>query len=75
MTGYILSPRARGDIEDIWNYTATNWGIDQAELYIRESRQLSSLSLLILEKAARVTRFALAITNTLSDHISFFTGW
>jgi toxin ParE1/3/4 len=36
MTGrYILSPRAQIDLDEIWNYTAKRWSIDQAELYIR----------------------------------------
>lgn len=32
----LLSPRAHGDIEHIWQYSAQNWGIEQAELYIRQ---------------------------------------
>lgn len=30
MTGYILSPGAKGDIREIWDYSARNWGADQA---------------------------------------------
>ena len=29
-----LSPRAQADVEDIWDYTARTWGIDQAETYV-----------------------------------------
>ena len=37
MTGRaVLSPRARGDLEDIWDYTIKRWGLDQAEFYIRQ---------------------------------------
>ena len=25
MTGYVFSPAARGDLEDIWNYTTGTW--------------------------------------------------
>jgi toxin ParE1/3/4 len=32
----ILSPRAKQDIGEIWDYTATHWDIDQAEHYIRQ---------------------------------------
>ena len=32
--GYVLSPRAKADIEDIWSYTAEKWGGAQAESYI-----------------------------------------
>jgi toxin ParE1/3/4 len=35
MSGYVLSPRARTDLEGIWDYTAERWGVDQAEDYIR----------------------------------------
>lgn len=33
---YVLSPRAKSDIEDIWNYTENHWGFDQAERYVSE---------------------------------------
>jgi toxin ParE1/3/4 len=37
MTGrYVLSPRARADVDDIWDYTADRWGLDQAETYTRD---------------------------------------
>ena len=36
MNRYVLSPRAQADVEDIWNYTAENWGEPQAERYIRQ---------------------------------------
>jgi toxin ParE1/3/4 len=36
VTGYILSPRAQADIEEIWDYTAETWDDDQAERYIRQ---------------------------------------
>ena len=37
MTGrYVLSPRAQLDLDEIWNYTAKRWGIDQAEIYTRQ---------------------------------------
>jgi toxin ParE1/3/4 len=28
-----LTPQARTDLDDIWNFTSTKWGIDQAEVY------------------------------------------
>lgn len=33
---YVLSPRAQGDIDHIWDYTAKHWGVDQAEIYARQ---------------------------------------
>ena len=35
MTGFALSPRAREDLSEIWDYTAHHWGKDQADLYVR----------------------------------------
>ena len=32
---YVLSPRAQADLDDIWDYTAERWGLDQAETYTR----------------------------------------
>lgn len=37
MTGrYLLSPAAQADLEQIWDYTHEQWGIDQADEYLRE---------------------------------------
>jgi len=40
MTGrYVLSPLAQRDLDEIWNYTAQRWSIDQAEIYTRQLGQ------------------------------------
>jgi toxin ParE1/3/4 len=36
MTAYIVSPRAQRDIDDIWDYTANQWNVRQAEIYLRQ---------------------------------------
>jgi plasmid stabilization system protein ParE len=37
MTGrFVLSPRAESDLDEIWDYTADRWGLDQAETYTRQ---------------------------------------
>jgi toxin ParE1/3/4 len=37
MTGrFALTPRARADIDDIWDHTARRWGADQAQSYVRQ---------------------------------------
>jgi toxin ParE1/3/4 len=36
MGHYVLSPRAQSDLNDIWNYTESHWGADQAETYPRQ---------------------------------------
>ena len=35
MTGFQLSPAARVDLDEIWDYTVRRWGVEQAERYIR----------------------------------------
>lgn len=35
MTRWRLLPRARADIDDIWDYTARAYGADQAVTYLR----------------------------------------
>jgi toxin ParE1/3/4 len=29
-----LSPKARADLDVIWDFTAQRWGLDQAEVYV-----------------------------------------
>ena len=36
MSGFVLSPRAQADLDEIWSYTATTWDDNQAERYIRD---------------------------------------
>jgi toxin ParE1/3/4 len=32
---YVLSPRARADLSEIWDYSAEHWGSAQADRYVR----------------------------------------
>ena len=36
--GYLLSPAAQNDLDDIWDYTVNVWGVAQAEEYILSIR-------------------------------------
>ncbi len=36
MSRVILSPKAKSDLSDILDYTLAEWGVDQAEKYVRE---------------------------------------
>jgi len=38
MKALSFTPRSAADINAIWDYSAENWGIDQAERYIAEIR-------------------------------------
>ena len=35
MSQVVLSPKAKSDLSDIWDYTFSKWGMDQAEKYVR----------------------------------------
>ena len=35
MTGYVLSPLARADLDGIWDYPEATWSAAQAERYLR----------------------------------------
>ena len=36
MSGFVLSPRARADLDGIWNYSVETWSAAQAERYLRQ---------------------------------------
>lgn len=36
MSEVILSPRAKLDLGNIWDYTLSQWGVEHAEKYVRE---------------------------------------
>ncbi|QIG46370.1 type II toxin-antitoxin system RelE/ParE family toxin [Nordella sp. HKS 07] len=38
-----FTPRARADFDGIWDYTAENWNLDQAEAYLRAINQALNL--------------------------------
>ncbi len=33
---YVLSPKARADLDGVWDYTAERWDADQADRYVRQ---------------------------------------
>jgi toxin ParE1/3/4 len=36
VTHFVLSPHAHTDLDEIWDYTVKHWGVEQAELYVRQ---------------------------------------
>ena len=36
MSLVVLSPKAKSDLSDIWDYSLAEWGIEQAEKYLRD---------------------------------------
>ncbi|WP_354317614.1 type II toxin-antitoxin system RelE/ParE family toxin [Sinorhizobium fredii] len=50
--GIRLTPRARADLEDIWQYAAETWSVEQADRYI-ESLSGTLEGLLAMPEMAR----------------------
>ena len=40
MKGYVLSPAAESDVNEIWDYTVAKWGSRQAVSYIGDIRDI-----------------------------------
>lgn len=40
LTGYLLTPKAIEDLENIWRYSAETWSVDQADIDIDGLGQL-----------------------------------
>lgn len=36
---FVIRPRAQRDLADIWDYTKRQWGLRQAEVYIRQIKE------------------------------------
>ncbi len=36
MNEVVLSPKAKADLSEIWDYTYSEWGVEQAEKYVRD---------------------------------------
>jgi toxin ParE1/3/4 len=64
---YALSPRAKADIEDIWDYTEERWGEDQAKRYIRELEKA-------IETVARDPKKGRACDDIRSGYRRFSVG-
>ena len=67
MTAAVFSPRAKADLEDIWDYTAKRWGIAQAEAYLR---QLATA----IEAVAAAPRIARSIASVRPGYWKFPAG-
>lgn len=58
MSGYVLSPLAQADLDQIWDYTAERWDEDQADRYIFVVRAA-------IEAVARDPREAVPATTSV----------
>lgn len=73
MTGYVLTPAALADLDDIWDYTETTWGPVQAETYVRSIADLCAG----LADGSRISKSAEAIRAgyrkaSVGRHVVFF---
>ncbi|MDP3174167.1 MAG: type II toxin-antitoxin system RelE/ParE family toxin [Phenylobacterium sp.] len=73
MGTYVLTPRARSDVAEIWDYTEATWGRSQAETYIRDLQR-------VIESAAEHPRLGRAsddiragyFRRTAGSHVVFY---
>ena len=72
MSGYVLSPRAKADLDDIWDYTERNWGTEQAKAYIRLIGAPSKPLRPHLHAEKLAITFRKAIGNIQRDRTSYF---
>jgi hypothetical protein len=71
MSGYLLSPRAQADLEEIWDYSEEIWGTDRAERYVRDLWEGIKFSQPIRNVVVPAMRCAPDTENTRSVHTSF----
>jgi toxin ParE1/3/4 len=67
MSRVVLSPRAKADLGEIWDYTLIRWGVDQAEKYLRELWRE-------LERLAENPAVAVDIGNVRTGYRKFRVG-
>ena len=68
---YVLSPRAHADLDAIWNYTESRWGIGQAETYARELWQHIKSIAVHPTLGRHAQKFVSATTNILLAPTSY----
>jgi toxin ParE1/3/4 len=71
MRGLDFTPRARRDIEEIWEYSADQFGLDRADLYLRDI-QRAAMTVAERVEASPATRFVPAIASSPSARTILF---
>ncbi len=69
-----FTPKARHDIEDIWDYSLERFGFDRAETYLREIQRAAETVAEDPRRGSCATAFGLAIESSRSARTSCFTG-
>lgn len=67
MSRYLLSPAARADLDEIWDYTCQRWGIEQAEDYLRQLQRS-------IERAADDPRIGETIDQVRPGYLKLASG-
>lgn len=67
MTRYLLSPAARADLEEIWDYTCQRWDVEQAEKYLRDLQRA-------IERAAADPRIGRACDDVRPGYRKLTSG-
>ena len=63
MNSVRLTPQAKADLNDIWEYSVKQWNIDQAEAYMRALDATFPPSFSIPDLGSILTIFAKAISS------------
>ena len=73
MSQTILSPKAKVDLSDIWDYTLAEWGVDQAEKYVRELWAAMQAQALDYSTSTDISDIRKGFRKTRSgSHVIFF---
>jgi toxin ParE1/3/4 len=67
MKGYVLSPLAQADMDEIWDFTEERWGVVQAKQYVRELQRA-------IETVARDPRRGRACDDIRAGYRKFSAG-
>lgn len=73
MSKVVLSPKAKTDLSHIWDYTLAEWGIDQAEKYVRELWEVIQSKALDSSLSTNISDVRKGYRKILSgSHVIFF---
>lgn len=68
-----LSPKAKVDLSEIWDYTCTEWGAEQAEKYVRDLWNVMQGQIQDLPKSVDISDVRKGYRKVRSgSHVIFF---
>lgn len=73
-THYKLPPKAVADLDIIWRYSAGNWSVDQADLYVDDLTRIFELLVSMPTMARERHEFSPPVRiHTHSEHLIIYT--